>query len=99
MTDLNSWLFEYTYFNQTQNCIESYILTVYNILQGEGNGKMRSIMTAQSPKTPQVFTDEELSEIFQINFAEIFGTSQPDSKPKTEVKSIPVKPLRESPKG
>ena len=35
-------------------------------------------------KTPQVFTDEELSEIFQINFAEIFGqTSFPDEKKTT----------------
>ena len=63
---------------------------------------MRSIMTTpastQSPKTPQVFTDEELSEIFQINFAEIFGTSTQPDKPKTEVKSI-NKPFRESPKG
>ena len=49
---------------------------------------MRSIMTANNSssnnvnKTPQVFTDEELSEIFQINFAEIFGTSTsfPDEK-------------------
>jgi hypothetical protein len=44
---------------------------------------MRSIMTTNSTaavaKTPQVFTDEELSEIFQINFAEIFG--QPDKPP------------------
>ena len=44
---------------------------------------MRSIMTtnatvhqqASQKSTPQVFTDEELSEIFQINFAEIFGSS------------------------
>ena len=64
---------------------------------------MRSIMTTNatvhqqsSPKTPQVFTDEELSEIFQINFAEIFGSSSDKPVPKTEVKS---KPIRESPKG
>ena len=37
-------------------------------------------------KTPQVFTDEELSEIFQINFAEIFG--QPAEKPKSDYKGI-----------
>ena len=37
-------------------------------------------------KTPQVFTDEELSEIFQINFAEIFGS--PAEKPKSDYKGI-----------
>ena len=48
--------------------------------------------------TPQVFTDEELSEIFQINFAEIFGSSSDKPLPKTEVKSKP-NIIRESPKG
>lgn len=57
----------------------------------QGEGKMRSIMTTNSTpqqpqKTPQVFTDEELSEIFQINFAEIFG--QPAEKPKSDYKGI-----------
>ena len=47
---------------------------------------MRSIMTAQ-PKAPQVFTDEELSEIFQINFAEIFGQPAAE-KPKSDYKGI-----------
>ena len=57
-------------------------LFIFYTLQGEG--KMRSIMTANSSqKTPQVFTDEELSEIFQINFAEIFGQS-PFPNEKTE---------------
>ena len=62
---------------------------LYFNLQGEGN-KMRSIMTTNAmthqPKTPQVFTDEELSEIFQINFAEIFGS--PAEKPKSDYKGI-----------
>ena len=41
--------------------------------------------SSSTMKTPQVFTDEELSEIFQINFAEIFGQSSfPDEK-KTSV--------------
>ena len=44
-------------------------------------------------KTPQVFTDEELSEIFQINFAEIFGQSPPYSNEKTEPKNISKKPI------
>ena len=45
-------------------------------------------MTAQhQPKAPQVFTDEELSEIFQINFAEIFGQPAADS-PKSDYKGI-----------
>ena len=40
--------------------------------------------SSSTMKTPQVFTDEELSEIFQIDFAEIFGqTSFPDAKQKT----------------
>ena len=40
--------------------------------------------SSSNVKTPQVFTDEELSEIFQINFAEIFGqTSFPDEKKTT----------------
>ena len=52
---------------------------------------MRSIMTTTTAsvpqhKTPQVFTDEELSEIFQINFAEIFGS--PAEKPKSDYKGI-----------
>ena len=54
---------------------------------------MRSIMTtngampaSHQTKTPQVFTDEELSEIFQINFAEIFGS--PAEKPKSDYKGI-----------
>lgn len=68
---------------------------------------MRSIMTtnatvhqqASQKSTPQVFTDEELSEIFQINFAEIFGSSSDKPLPsKTEVKSKP-NIIRESPKG
>ena len=67
---------------------------------------MRSIMTTNATvhqqqssqkSTPQVFTDEELSEIFQINFAEIFGSSSDKPLPKTEVKSKPN--IRESPKG
>ena len=57
---------------------------------------MRSIMTTDSSlsqKTPQVFTDEELSEIFQINFAEIFGQSPPYPNEKTEPKNISKKPI------
>ena len=46
-----------------------------------------------SQKTPQVFTDEELSEIFQINFAEIFGQSPPYPNEKTEPKNISKKPI------
>ena len=58
----------------------------------QGEGKTQSIMknnamTRQDVgKTPQVFTDEELSEIFQINFAEIFGS--PAEKPKSDYKGI-----------
>mgnify|MGYP001297017149 CR=1 FL=1 len=58
----------------------------------QGEGKTQSIMknnamTRQDVgKTPQVFTDEELSEIFQINFAEIFGS--PTEKPKSDYKGI-----------
>lgn len=44
------------------------------------------VQQQQQQKTPQVFTDEELSEIFQINFAEIFG--QPAEKPKSSYKGI-----------
>ena len=61
---------------------------------------MRSIMTTSnstavhqnlnsSPKTPQVFTDEELSEIFQINFAEIFGSSADDKPKGSDSKNLP----------
>ena len=62
--------------------VESFILCFSTLVQGEG--KMRSIMTANnsSQKTPQVFTDEELSEIFQINFAEIFGQPSFSNEPK-----------------
>ena len=56
----------------------------------QGEGKTQTIMKTNSAtnqqKTPQVFTDEELSEIFQINFAEIFGS--PAEKPKSDYKGI-----------
>ena len=40
--------------------------------------------SSSTVKTPQVFTDEELSEIFQIDFAEIFGQKNfPDEKKTT----------------
>ena len=41
------------------------------------------IMPQQTPTThqPQAFTDEELSEIFQIDFAEIFGSPDAELQP------------------
>ena len=52
--------------------------------------KMASAVTSQYPTTFQVtpiFSDEELSEIFQIDFAEIFGSPDKPSKysPKKNV--------------
>ncbi len=50
--------------------------------------KMASTMSAKPvnypgasnyQKPPQIFTDEELSEIFQIDFAKIFGNSETPS--------------------
>lgn len=47
---------------------------------------MTNNVPATQQKTPQVFSDEELSEIFQINFAEIFG--KPAEKPSSDYKGI-----------
>ena len=47
---------------------------------------MKTNATTNLTKTPQVFTDEELSEIFQIDFAEIFGSTA--ANPKSDYKGI-----------
>ncbi len=41
-----------------------------------------------APPTPQVFSDEELSEIFQINFAEIFGNPDASAPAASNYKGI-----------
>ena len=44
--------------------------------------KSPALIMPSHHKGPQVFTDEELSEIFQIDFAEIFGS--PDEQLRTQ---------------
>ena len=48
-------------------------------------------MPASTAPTPQVFTDEELSEIFQIDFGEIFGSPDEGIKP-SKYKGVQLPP-------
>ena len=40
----------------------------------------------------QTFTDQELSDIFQINFSEIFGSPEMMSPPSSQYKGIKLPP-------
>ena len=55
------------------------------------------IMPQQTPTThqPQAFTDEELSEIFQIDFSEIFGSVDTGSK-SSKYKGVQLPPTASS---
>ena len=44
-----------------------------------------------TPHQPQAFTDEELSEIFQIDFSEIFGSPDQGLKP-SKYKGVQLPP-------
>ena len=48
-------------------------------------------MPASTAPTPQVFTDEELSQIFQIDFGEIFGSPDEAIKP-SKYKGVQLPP-------
>ncbi len=50
---------------------------------GSDSAKMSTTVMSQYPTyNQQIFSDEELSEIFQIDFAEIFGSPDQPSKKK-----------------
>ena len=50
---------------------------------------------SEQTRTPQIFSDEELSEIFQIDFSEIFGSPDAGIKP-SKYKGVQLPPLGSS---
>ena len=62
-----------------------------HILKDNFKQESNTKMPASTAPTPQVFTDEELSEIFQIDFGEIFGSPDEGIKP-SKYKGVQLPP-------